>query len=304
MEKSNFIFKCAIPNISKFKSHSTNKVIIRGASWLICFTKESIQTQEWLVIYLICTENGKSSNLSRIASARARLMSINNNTPFEDFITPRIFDSTTSAFGIEFIKWSDLTSVANGFVESDAINLNIEVQVIDPSRGSHCNLSFEVLDQDFVENEHATFQLIIHRINALVAVKTPTFILRHLAWSLTIYRNQLDHLGIRLECENNLHKHPCVVEMSTKIISCRKDLEQPRIVCKKRMQFNAVLEIDEVTSWNRLIIRENGFVVNDSAVFQIGIKAGGLNGVVGKHYTTESVATGMLQAGSHSPGKY
>lgn len=271
---SKITFNHQISDINELVDEYTSEFMLQGVPWVIRFCKDSIDGVDWFGFYLYCSKDDKSRDWSYTATSACKIVPFDRKLkPKEIFVSPSIFNSISDNWG-EKIKWRELFD--GGFVQNDAINLEIQVDVADPNDEHKSVLKFIELDKCCNESGFAKFQLTVSNVDALVAVRSPEFTMRNMPWNITIFKhqeNQLTHLGIILIPLNESTDVSCDVTASFVLVSSLGETKCIKMERKKMMTSIDTMEIEQFVPWDQLLDENaNGFVVNNEITFEVEIK--------------------------------
>lgn len=265
-----------ISNLSKFNINCTPEILIHGIPWYVQFEKECFEEEEWLGFYLFCKNENESSDWLHTAFVKVTLLPFDKNVnPFEYRNRPNVFSCSENGYGRgKFINWKRLITVRNGFVRDDTIRFEIKIEVADPNDENTSTLNFDVLDKCCGNGSNAVFRLTVSKIDALMAVATPKFMLRGLYWKITIYNDGAKWLGIEVEMiEDENSDLKCKVTATIKLISEKDDAKSIEWTSKKIMNGQNVMETSGFVSWHDLFDDLNGFIFNNAIILEIELTA-------------------------------
>ncbi|XP_055305899.1 uncharacterized protein LOC129570354 [Sitodiplosis mosellana] len=271
---SKVVFNHKISNISELDEEWTPEFMLQGVPWFVEFCKQIIDGQKWFGFYLFCSNKDELHDWSYTATSAFKFVPSDRKIkPKEIFPSPFIFNHVCDSWGSK-IKWCDLFDAKNGFMKDDTINLEIQVEVADPNDEGKSVLKFDELDKCCGESGFASFRLTVSNIDALVAVRSPKFILRNMPWNIMICKNLSNHLGILLDHQIYDTNISCELKASFELVS---SLGKPKCIKMERKQTMELdvdlMEIEQFVPCDQLLDEENGFVVNNEIIFEVEIKA-------------------------------
>ncbi|XP_031635584.1 uncharacterized protein LOC116348658 [Contarinia nasturtii] len=268
-----------ISKLDEFDEQFTPEIIVQGIPWDVEFKKERHEGEERLNVYLWCRNKDASRDWSHAAFVTVKLLpSKKNLKPFEKYTMPYIFGSSHRCCGtVDFIKWERLINIENGFVRDDTIRVEIKIEVTDPNYEDKSLLKFDVLDKCCECVNRALFRLTVSNIDALMAVGTPAFILFGLRWKISIFNDASEWLGVRLETIEYKNNATSETTATFKLISANNDVKSIKHELKKEMNGQDLLEKWNFVSWGKLFDDQNGFIRNNTIVFDVSIITDSLN---------------------------
>lgn len=224
--------------------------------------------EQWLAIYLQCAKKQIFSNSilkwEHIACPTFKLISFSDDAiNVENHLPPHVFDGER-AHGIRMLRWNDLMDGAKGYIKDNAINLNIQIKMIEPTEENKSELVFEEIDQITEEfnTQHAKYRFTVINVEHLMAVRSPEIILQNIPWYVTIYKHPMKKLFIMLESMAGSRDFLCAVNFHAKLTNEVNKLGQIR---SEKMTRLKRLDV-ELASWNDLIKPENGFIKDDDSL--------------------------------------
>ncbi len=195
-------FCLTIPNTSTMKKVSSPTFSLQGAQWKVEACKECNKKtkQEFLSFYLFCTIE-QQPNI-RAASGSLKLLSWDEHTADSSlrYVT-NVFDENKSGFLFSpSIEWRDLFAEKTKYVQNDTINVEIQLEVPDPTDNRRSTFVLEKIGQCC---EMTTLELKVTIIINLIAVRSPRFTQQNLDYNLIVYKNTVDQFGFLLGSSNN-----------------------------------------------------------------------------------------------------
>ncbi|XP_055299841.1 uncharacterized protein LOC129567215 [Sitodiplosis mosellana] len=252
-------FNLCVENISKLNDFSSPQVMVQGIPWNLYITKNMMDNEEWLSVYLYCKNGDTSCNWAVAASVTIQLISSRNklNTIAKE-IAPFFFDCKSNRFGLpQFIK----------------------IKVVDPNDKYVSKLQVD-FNKCCDESTRTTLKLTVNNIENLMAVRTPEFVLQNLHWDLTVFKYS-SGLGLRLSCKEMPSsltiKYKAKVDFRIKSsIAGVQDIEKTGNTELIPVPFN--LNIYRIILWDELFKPENGFIFDNSIAFEVKIKVDKMEG--------------------------
>lgn len=231
--------------------------------------------EEYLSIYLRCSTEKDTSNWSRAAHATIKLFSFDDTVEaVKSCINPYVFESNNFAAGqSRFILWRDLFDSKMQYVHNNNIKLSITIAMDDCDEMVKSTVRLDEMYWCCDEyGGHATLRLIVNNISNLMAARSPTFRLQGIFWSLSVFRSQMNQLGIILETNYLSEQFACRMVMSAKLIPVEKECEPLERVQTKVLRNTNFLMIQDLVEWN-LLSSARGYVLNDSIKIEIKLSA-------------------------------
>lgn len=290
-------FPLKIPNVSELDTIKSTEIVVHGIPWLVEVSKYPIFNR--LVFSFQCATQDNSTQWSYAAQISVKLLSFDPLKEAKEYrCEPHIFCNMLPATIEQYlIGWDELFDIEKSFVKDDTIQLDIKIEVADPSGEQRSTIKFEPLDKCCDDGFVAVFKLTVNNIDALMAVKTPVFVMRNVPWTLDIYKSRSNHLklGLSNSATTSTSTIVCSVRIMSKLISLQpngnsKETDRTR----KYHSRNYTSEMAELASWKDLFDPQNGFVNNNSAVIEVKIqmdKPEGLRSIAKKRQATDPLET-------------
>lgn len=264
-----------ISKVSNLNTVRLPEVSIHGIPWAVKICKKEGAHQSSLAAYLYC-EKDVSSCWAHAAVCSFELLSFGDDrNSIKCHSIPYVF--VPSEFGIgygkdDIIQWDELFNEDKNYVMNDAIKLRIKITAEDPNQANKSSLKFErVVNQCNCEYV-ANFRLTVEHVVNLMAVRSAQFKLRGMAFVLTVFKDHTSQIGVLLECEAPSEDVSCKVTMLAKLVSSKADGSPMDKIGTKRLRDFDELALQGIVSLNEVLKPENGFVNNNSVVFDIEIK--------------------------------
>lgn len=267
VESTNFCFN--VSNVSALKTITSPEINVRGIPWAVEVCKKKDDGgNESLAVYLYCGKKGRPS-YAYAAHALFTLRPFGEGPSAIDYCDPTIFDNSGIGYGADsLISWRDLFDAEKGYVKNDTIKLDIQIEVADPKNAEKSNLICAIVEKCCEEGCSAKFRLTVTKIDNLVAVRTNVLSLRKIGWFLTVYKNRMGRLGIRLQNLRSAKNCSCNARMSIRLMSSNgaQNIERVKIANMKRF---GDLDVANIVSWDELLNPENGYAANGSIVIEV-----------------------------------
>lgn len=266
------ILHMAITSISKLTPTWSPDVFIHGIPWKILVCKQDAENS--LAIYLHCAKEDESSQWTVSARATIKLMAFGQKKTTHDLhISPCVFDASKHLIGCSsFIPWDDLMHAENQYVKNDKIQLKIKITAEDPNYVDRSILKFETVDKSCDCGSHATFRLLVTNIENLLAVRSPQFTVRGLAWDLSVYKWHTSMLGIMLTAKEASPAVSCQLKMTVKLLSSKNGVAPMKKSIENRVGQLGNIRIEDMISWDNVIESTSGFVKNNSITLEVKVK--------------------------------
>lgn len=252
------IFDSSI-HISQLEDYCSSNIMIEGVPWIINFKKKFIRNEEWLGVYLYCKKYDELRDWTIAARLTIRSMNLHGQS-IERVSLPYFFDCINTGFGVtDFLKWREL---------GDTFNFNIKIEVANQnSRDISKLVNFNKCGD---ESHQLALQLTIDKIHNLMAVRTSKFRLQNFCWELSIFKHSNKGLGLHLLGKNGTKETACNINIEFKMTS---SIDGVRDMVKSReYHHNPSSFIMYPISWNELLEKDNGFIVNNSVSFEVKMK--------------------------------
>lgn len=273
-------FKFDVQNISALNEVSSPQFHIYGVPWKVKVCKKNKNNEPYLAARLFCAKKDKSSNWTHAATATFKLFSsaVNVNAIVKH-ASPYVYDSKGLGYGDRMIWWPDLFDVTKGYVQDDAIQLDIKIKMADPNKKNKSELTLEEIERNCEEGCLTKFRLTVTNIENLMATRSSTFTLRNEPWDMTVFKSHSDQLGIRLGCNSTSTEFSCKTKVSVKLVPMKtggKKIEQEQM---KQIKPHKFMQMQRLIPWYELRNPENGFINNNSIVIEVEIKTENPDGI-------------------------
>lgn len=257
-----------ISQISKLDYVQLPEVSIHGIPWTVDVYKfEEEEGKHSLAAFLHCKKRGQS-NWTHAAASSFELLSFDDNqNPVKCHSIPYVFDSERG-YGTRIISWNELFNGSKKYVKDGSIKMNVGITIEDPKQPNKSKLKFQRLKNQY--GYEANIQLTVVNVANLLAVRSPQIEVRGMWCDLTVFKDHKSHIGIFLQCKSE--SVPCKAMMTAKLVSSNKDGIQIEKTITSKMKQSETLKLQDIVSWTEMFKPENGFVNNNSIVFEVGIK--------------------------------
>lgn len=264
-------FFVTISEIRKLDSIKLPEVSFYGIPWVVQVRKRKGKggDQLSLAAYLFCAKD-ETLNSTQAAVSSFELLSFNGDQDSVKYHSiPYIFDRPQLGYGVhDLIKWDELFDEDKKYVMNDSIKMKIEIKTEDPNQPNKSSLKFERINADC--GCLMNFRLTVENVENLMAVRSPQFKLRGMLMDLTVFKGHTSHVGVYLFCKfaNVSYK----MTMTAKLISSNENMHQIEKSGSLKMKHYEMLKLEDIVSWNEVFNPENGFINNNSIVFEVEIK--------------------------------
>lgn len=266
-------FSFTINNINEFKEFFSKTVYVRGQPWKAQIQKVPCVNGYSVGVYLYSKIQDTLDNWSILANATITLLSSNiSRHPYRKSLCIVPFTSKTLNWGItSFISWDDLMSPQNGYVINGRCEFEFSIRA-DPLQNEKTDdmMKFEIIKKCCDCSLDAEFRLTINKLDGLLGVCSPKFILGNTPWRISVVK--IDHdLCIQLnntKCDKVTSDPSCWAAMSCRIISSDPEISpiKPKF---KSMNFHSpytstkssVIKWNELTDPRKKIMKNGSFVV-------------------------------------------
>lgn len=263
-------FRLDIPNISALDRVESPEFTIHNIPWIVRTGKKN--GEQWLIIYLVCAKKDTSSNWSHVASASVKLISADNRNTIEKHIGPFFFDNARFTHCCCMLQWRHLLNLAKGYVKDDTISLDIQIKVADPNEQNKSELVFEEIEKSCEEGCLTKFRSTVTNVEHLIAVRSPQIMLRNSPWYILISKDPQKRLCVILESANKSPEFSCKVNVLVRIMREGNILNRIETSQIKEMKCYSMMTLQPDVVWSNLLQPQNGFVKNNSIVFEIEIR--------------------------------
>ncbi|XP_055297489.1 uncharacterized protein LOC129566024 [Sitodiplosis mosellana] len=272
-------FPLTIPNISNLDRIQSSEIVILGIPWQVEIFKEDT----CMGVSFRCAKKDNSSQWSYAAETSVKLLSFDRNqSAFEKQYDPYIFCNVKPArIDKYFISWANLFEANNKSVKNDTIQLEFKIKVADPNDVKKSIMIFKPLYKCCEDSVVSVFKLTVTNIDALMAVRTPSFIMRNNPWALIVYKGWSNSLFAGLLTGNDFIS--CNVRVLFKLMSSKANVGSKEVILTESMFTDNSPAMRGLVSWKDLFDAQNGFVNNNSVVIEVEI-------IMGKPKGTASLA--------------
>lgn len=229
-----------------------------------------MESASTLALCLQCSDKGKSKEWSYVAKATFKLKSNKEEHSIELELGPNVFSSEVASWCYySVIQWESLFDPEKGYVNDDAIALDIKIKAVAPEDGNEARLIFNKIAGCCEEASLAAYRLTIKQVNSLMAVQSPTFRLQDKACTIQVSKDAFGFLGICFAAKNMPCELSCKVNfklVSTKIFS----KEQSKSKIKNSITWG--ISTENFIHWDQLAADENGFINDNSIVVEVEVK--------------------------------
>lgn len=259
-------FPLTIPNISKLDKIESSETTILGVPWKVEFSK----SDGFLFILFRCEKKDNLSQWSYAAQTSVKLLSFDpDQKALEKLNNPYVFSNLEPTQFNGFTTWTNLFEEKNKYVKNDTMKLEVNIKIVDPNDAMKSMLTFEPQGKCCEGCSATLFQLTVTNIDELMAVQTPSFLMRNHPLVLTVYKCRPSLFG----------RSYLVVKLSTTNSSIVGNVRtifklmssNPNIALKKEVERMCPI-LEYLTSWNDLLDPKNGYVNNNSIVIEVLIK--------------------------------
>lgn len=253
-------------SIDNFKTVTSKVYRLQGIPWSVQVIKDVVDGEQELQFNLYCDyeSNGTAENWCYAAALSFKWLPCNKEREaIEDLTSPFIFDAEETGFGIaSSFKWEDLLRTNNGYVKNNTCNLEVKIEMANPSINNKSELHVQPIT-------NTKYRLEVSNIKNLMAVRSDTFMLNDLPCNLIVYKNRASNVGVYLYFRSDL-QNEFRITMSATLHSSINHVGIGKIRSNVPRQNTFFLE--NFVSWCDLFEPGNGFVVNDRIIFDVDIK--------------------------------
>lgn len=285
-------FRLTVTNISKLEKVSSPIHVIQDIPWQINVFAQNRKpnNNKTLGIALVCATSDSQQAWSQTASCSFQLV------PFEGAASvrkhtsePQVFNRSLKEIRFSVLDWHELTKVENHFVKDDTIQLDININAVDPNDINQSMLIFENTSKCCENDCLAEYKLTVVNIRNLLAVRSTQFLLRGLLYDFIVYKDATSKLAIKLATRTESDKVSCKIYIATKLTSSSKTL-----VPVQRIQTHVISRTQPLVlrlmAWDILLDAKNGYINDDAITLQIELKVSKPE-YIGEHGVLSVVAT-------------
>ncbi|KAG4067406.1 hypothetical protein HA402_009643 [Bradysia odoriphaga] len=269
---SPFSFVLTVPNISKLKEITSDYYTIEGTQWKVRVSKETIDSMQYLGIFLQCKKKILSSIWSHAAAATFKLLTFGENADVIDVksLGPFIFDNLSTKRGLRrFRAWDDLFDAQRGYVKDGMIRIGIKIEV-DSRHVDRSVLKSEPMGEFCKCTGLAKFHLTVTNIENLIAVRSSQFVLRDMPWNLLIYKNCNSFIVVRLQLSSGSNISSYQTKVTVNLLSSKNGVtaigRTASQICQKSVSTTQFI------SCNELLNPDSGFVRNGAIDLEVEIE--------------------------------
>lgn len=273
------LMQITITQISKLVSIFTSEVLIFGIPWKVKILKNEADAENpaCLAVRLICVHKDKSLKWTVPGTVSCKLLPFGEDLDaLEGHLRPDVFDRTRlNGIGfLECIPWQDLFDETKCYVKDEAIKLEIKIQAENPNSPMRSGVKFDNLGKSCRDECVIKYRLTIVNIANLMAVRTPRFYLRGLSWNITVGKdNASNSLFALLDFDESTKEISCKLAWSIKLTSLNEDIDPIEKTQTELLHSSDYLIMDDIVSWKEIVKPENGYINNNSIVFDVEFRA-------------------------------
>lgn len=268
-------FRLQVSNITNLIQAISPIHVVQDIPWKMkVFVNNQKSNQKTLGISLLCATSDTSQSWSQSASFTLQLIPFDGSTnAIKRVSEPQAFNPNMKAITFpSVVDWCDLINVEKHLVQDDAIQMDINIDAVDPSDINQSMLIFENTARCCENDCLADYKLTVVNVKNLMAVRSPQFLLRGLLWDFSIYKDHSSQLAIQLGLRTKSDKVSCKIRMTTKLIASKKNVTPIGRVDTKILKRSQLPLMQKLMTWDKLLDQRNGFVENDAIALQIEIK--------------------------------
>lgn len=292
-------FKFDVPNVRALRSVMSPKFHVYGVPWQVNVEKQDRNGEPRLFTSLFCAKKDSSPQWTHAAFARFKLLSFANNVnPIEGCSWPNVYDYKELGYGAEIIHWNDLFDSTKQYVKDDTLKLKVKIEMADPYEPEKSKLVLEEIGKSCADRCSTKFRLSVTNIENLMAVRSAPFALQNESWYLAAFKfPSSGEFGIRLGCLTSSQTYLCDIKMLVKLVSLKpggKQIEQEQMEQKMGQYENVVT--DNFVSWDELSNPNNGFMNNNTVVFEVEIKSQMSAGIISSATKRKATSSSASEA--------
>lgn len=269
-------FRLTVTNIGELTRAISPIHVVQDIPWQINVFADNQKpnNNKALGISLVCATSDTTQSWTQTASFSCQLI------PFDGIATsagakhvsePQVFNCSMKSISLpSIVDWSDLLNMEKHLVKDDAIQLDINIDAVDPNDISQSMLLLENISKCCENDCLAEYQLTVVNIENLMAVRTPQFLLRGLLWDFSIYKDVTSQFAVQLALRTVSDKVSCKIQMTTKMTTTQK-LPDGRVDTSVLKRSQTAL-VQKCMAWDKLMDARNGFVESNAVTVRIEIK--------------------------------
>ena len=268
-------FRLKVTNISNLKQVISPIHVVQDIPWQIkVFVNNQKSNDKSLGISLVCATSDTSQSWSRTASFSFQLVPFDGSTKIiKRQSEPQVFNCNVKTISFPSIMdWCDLIDVEKHLIHDDTIQMDINIDAVDPNDVNQSVLLFENTSKCCENDCLADFKLTILNIENLMAVRSSQFLLRGLLWDFSIYKDNSSKLAIQFALRTKSDKVSCKIRMTSKLMTSKNNSSPIGRVDTKILKRSQLPLVQKLMAWDKLLDAQNGFVENDAITLQIEIK--------------------------------
>lgn len=269
-------FRLKVTNITNLKQAITPIHVVQDIPWQIKVfaSNKNPNNQKSLGIALVCATSDTSQSWSQTASFSFQLIPFDSpaNT-IKRISEPLVFNKSMKTISfLSIIDWCDLMNAEKNLVNDDTIQMDVNIDAVDPNDISQSVLIFENTAKCCENDCLADFNLTVVNVKNLMAVRSPQFLLRGLLWDFSIFKDHSAQLAIQFGLRTTSDKVSCKIKMTTKLNTTKKNVTPIGRVDTKILKRSQLPLMQKLMAWDKLLDTQNGFVENDAITLQVEIK--------------------------------
>lgn len=268
-------FRLKVTNIANLTQVVSPIHVVQDIPWQMkVFAKNQKSNQKTLGISLVCATSDTSQSWTQSASFSFQLIPFDGSTnAIKRISEPQAFNCNMKTITFpSIVDWCDLINVEKHLVHDDAIQMDINIDAVDPCDINQSMLIFENAGKCCENDCLADFKLTVVNIKNLMAVRSPHFLLRGLLWDFSIYKDRSSQLAIQLGLRTVSDKVSCKVRMTSKLMASKRNVTPIGRVDTKILKRSQLPLMQKLMAWDKLLDTQNGFVENDAIILRIEIK--------------------------------
>lgn len=256
-----------ISEISKLDSVWSPEIIVEKEPWKVevCRTEQS-----FLAVFLFTAKKEIPQNWAIAAHSTVKLLSFHDkDDEIERKTDPYVYDNHISGYGPgSLISWNDLFNAEKMYVKDDTIRIEIKIEAENTDLPDRSKFISDLMES-FCRYCTPKFSVIVTNIHNLMAVQSPSFLLKDVPWTLCIIKSQSSNLAITLD--NKATKNVSgKISIVINLFSLTKEKSIERVENHNLMK--KCIQVEDIVSWKDLMDPANEFVVEGSITLQIELK--------------------------------
>ncbi|XP_031628116.1 uncharacterized protein LOC116343928 [Contarinia nasturtii] len=268
-QRSSLTFNFEVLFVSELKVFYSPKHLLNGIPWQIKLQQYDYEKEPWLMAILCCRYKADSTwSYSARATIKLFRMVDDKEKVIERRITPYVFqpDLKLHYARVYLIPWRHLLDKSKGYVKDNIISVGVKIEMADPNEQIRSHLILKDTYKSCTDACIKKFQVSVGNVMNLMAVRSPSFIMRNVFWHILIFKDS-KKLKFSLCHDDTLLQFPWEITSSIKILSASASVMS--IQRKKVENRNDIYKPFFELVWTELIESANEFINNNTIVIDV-----------------------------------